>query len=144
MKSPADCATHFESVKIAMTQDKNGYVLKLSIHPNDVPESIMRDLVGSRYMVAMVKLDDQNEPVEPPEKRKTDRLFAAAGALCRQEKFWAFLEDKGLSYSVSSEAEAANALRIYLNISSRKEIKTNNRARDTFGALLDEFKEWAR
>ena len=39
---------NFEAVKIAMRQDKNGYVLTLSVHPDDVPESLLRNWVGSR------------------------------------------------------------------------------------------------
>ncbi len=48
----------FEAVKTSMTQDKNGTNIKLIIHPNDVPQDLHKDWIGSRYMVAMVKIND--------------------------------------------------------------------------------------
>lgn len=36
--------SHFEGVKVALKQDRTGYVLTLSIHPDDLPEEILRDL----------------------------------------------------------------------------------------------------
>jgi transposase len=41
----------FEGVKVALKQDKTGYVLNLSMHPDDVPEELLRDFVGARYQV---------------------------------------------------------------------------------------------
>ena len=76
---PRDAAVHFEAVKIAATQNKDGYVLKLSIHPNEVPESLMRDWVGSRYTVAMVKMDDDQTPIIPEDKKGADRAVQIAG-----------------------------------------------------------------
>ena len=43
-----EAAIHFEAVKIAMNQDKNGWVLKLAIHPNDVPTDLTNSWIGSR------------------------------------------------------------------------------------------------
>ena len=59
---------NFEAVKLTMRQDKHGFILTLSVHPEDVPESLFRHWVGSRYQVAMVQLDDNEEPVIPKEK----------------------------------------------------------------------------
>ena len=41
---------------MAMKQDRTGYVLTLSLHPDDVPDEILRDFVGARYQVVMVRL----------------------------------------------------------------------------------------
>jgi hypothetical protein len=49
----------FEAVMLGATKDKNGFVLKLAIHPNDVPVDLVADPVGSRYMIGMAKLNDQ-------------------------------------------------------------------------------------
>ena len=57
----------FEAVKTSMMQDKNGTNIKLTIHPNDVPQDLHKDWVGSRYMVVMVKLNEDGTPDERKE-----------------------------------------------------------------------------
>ena len=52
----------FEAVKTSMMQDKNGTNIRLTIHPNDVPPELHKDWVGSRYMVVMVKLNEDGTP----------------------------------------------------------------------------------
>jgi len=47
-----------------MMQDKNGTNIRLTIHPNDVPPQLHKDWVGSRYMVVMVKINDDGTPDE--------------------------------------------------------------------------------
>ena len=59
----------FEAVKTSMMQDKNGTNIRLTIHPNDVPQDLHKDRVGSRYMVVMVKL---NEDGTPDERKEND------------------------------------------------------------------------
>ena len=58
---------NFEAVKTSMMQDKNGTNIRLTIHPNDVPEALHKDWVGSRYMIVMVKLNDDGTPDERKE-----------------------------------------------------------------------------
>jgi hypothetical protein len=60
----------FEAVKTSMMQDKNGTNIRLTIHPNDVPQDLHKDWIGSRYMVVMVKL---NEDGTPDERKEDDR-----------------------------------------------------------------------
>ena len=60
---------NFEAVKTSMMQDKNGTNIRLTIHPNDVPQDLHKDWVGSRYMVVMVKL---NEDGTPDERKEND------------------------------------------------------------------------
>jgi len=55
---------NFEAQKIAMKQDKEGMVLTLRIHPDELPAELMRDFVGSRYQVVMVRLDGEDKPAE--------------------------------------------------------------------------------
>ena len=52
----------FEAVKTSMMQDKNGTNIRLTIHPNDVPPELHKDWVGSRYMVIMVKVNEDGTP----------------------------------------------------------------------------------
>jgi hypothetical protein len=55
--------SQFEAVKVAIKQDKTGYVLTLSIHPDEIPEEVMRDFVGARYQVVMVRLNGEEKPM---------------------------------------------------------------------------------
>ena len=62
----------FEAVKTSMMQDKNGTNIRLTIHPNDVPQDLHKDWVGSRYMVVMVKLNEDGTPDERKENNSKE------------------------------------------------------------------------
>jgi len=150
MSEIRDAAVHFEAVKTSMSQSKQGTILRVAIHPNDVPPSLHTDWVGSRYMVAMVKLDDQDQPEVSDEQREVEKLIASAGMLCRNPAFSDFLHDRGYmddnSYIAVTyegiEAPTVNALREELGITSRSELKTNSQAREKFKSLSEEFVRW--
>ena len=44
----------FEGIKVGIKQSKDGYMLTLAVHPDDLPIDLVRDFVGSRYVVVMV------------------------------------------------------------------------------------------
>lgn len=138
MDNVRDAAVNFEAVKISMSQDKNGITLRLSLHPNECPPSLHTDWVGSRYMVAMVKLNDQDEPEIPDEQREIKKMIASAGMLCRNDHFALFLGVEG------GEEEVANILRKKLGIKSRSEFNNNSEARQKFTNLIEEFEKWKK
>ena len=138
MSEIKDLAINFEAVKIAMTQDKNGLILKLAIHPSDAPQDLVVAPVGTRYMVAAVMLNDQDEPVKGVKKREADSVISIAGALCRNPRFQAWLEDTGLALD-NSEKSAVEAVREFCGIKSRSEFSTNENARNKFMVLRDQF-----
>jgi hypothetical protein len=136
----------FEAKQIGMTKDKNGFVLKLSVHPDDVPDEIMRDWVGSHYMVAMVKLDDDGKPVKTKKtqaKEEADKVVRMAGMLCRNEKFWAYMSGI-FDTEIKNEEEAVEELRDFLGIGSRKELAENQGARSDFLKIVQGFEEHRR
>lgn len=134
----ADIASKFEGVKIAMTQDKNGHILKVAIHPNDTPEDIMRDPVGTRYMVVMVRIGDEGEAVASPTVRDGIMAVNLAGALARDSRFQNWCVQQEMS-DVISEPAAADAIRTHCGITTRSSLKTDIPARRRFLALRDEF-----
>jgi len=150
MSEVSEAAIHFEAVKTSMSQSKAGTILRIAIHPNDVPPSLHTDWVGSRYMVAMVKLDDEDQPDISDEQRQVKALVASAGMLCRNEDFRKFLDGKDLLlfspeyWDESEENVAANCLRSYLQIESRSELATNSEAREKFKQLQEEFTLWKK
>lgn len=38
----------FEAVKMALKQNKDGYVLTMNVHPDEVPDALLRDFGGGR------------------------------------------------------------------------------------------------
>ena len=151
MDNIKDAAVHFEAVKTSMSQSKAGTILRLAIHPNEVPANLHTDWVGSRYMVAMVKLNEQDEPEISVEQREVDKLIASAGMLCRNPSFVDFLHAKNITtydptvkYPTLTPDEngVAEALRNYLEVTSRADMKTNSQAREKFKSLSEEFTKW--
>ena len=147
MTEVRDAAVHFEAVKTSMSQSKQGTVLRLALHPTEVPPSLHTDWVGSRYMVAMVKLDEEDQPEMSDQQRETNRLIASAGMLCRNLDFAKFLFDADTLLGVpNDEAErekrVAGALREALGVESRSEMRTNSVARERFKNMVEEFTKW--
>lgn len=147
MTEVRDAAVHFEAVKTSMSQSKQGTILRLALHPNEVPPSLHTDWVGSRYMVAMVKLDDEDQPQMSDQQRETERLIASAGMLCRNLDFAKFLFDIDSLLGVPNdeserEKRVADALRDILGVESRSEMRTNSVARERFKNMVEEFTRW--
>tara|TARA_R100001460_G_scaffold19116_1_gene40089 strand:- start:1640 stop:2110 length:471 start_codon:yes stop_codon:yes gene_type:complete len=143
---------NFEAVKLTMRQDKHGFILTLSVHPEDVPESLFRHWVGSRYQVAMVQLDDNEEPIVPKQKTDGERAIARAGLMCKDKDFQIFCAEKyqmekseGAFYRVEKEfgeKETSIFVRDYIGVESRKELMDNKEAREKLRELIDMFQEW--
>lgn len=133
-----DAALHFEAVKVAIRQNKDGVYITLSVHPQEMPVDLMMAHAGTRYVVAMVETDDRNQPVKGKDEEEGDRLVQSAGMLCRNPSFQRWLHDKGYIFEIS-EAETTDFLREYLGVESRSEIKTNREARRLFGKLRERF-----
>lgn len=133
--------SQFEAKKVALKQTKDGHVLTLAIHPDEIPEEILRDFVGARYMVVMVRLADTEVPMVRAEEYAGAKLVKQAGMMCRDREFWDFLHDQGYIFE-RSENTAVDWLCSYLNVSSRAELKTNEKAQYLFDQIKLEFTKW--
>jgi len=131
----------FEAIKLAIKQDKEGYVLNLRMHPEDIPEDLLRDFVGARYQCVLVRLNGNDQPMNKEIEYAGDRIVQAAGVTCKDPEFWQYLFDD-LRIMEQSEKDATNWLRDYLGIQSRTELRTNTVARDQFNLLHKEFLQW--
>ena len=132
--------SNFEAVKVALKQDKSGFVLTLSMHPDEVPEEILRDFVGARYQVVMVRLNSDERPMNREQDHGHDPV-RMAGMLCRELAFHKFLCDGGHIF-MANEEEATNWLKEYLSVESRTEIKDNANAQQKLRGLYQEFQSW--
>ena len=140
---PSDHAIKFEAVKISMTQSRDGWKLILAVHPDDAPEELLRSLIGSRYMVAAVQLDDRDNPVPLIEKPKTllppgEQAVAYAGELCREPEFQRWMYRMGFSTAPNEEA-TAEGLRAMLGVKSRAELKNNAEKRELLRDIAQSY-----
>lgn len=143
MSDIRNSAINFEATKVAITQDRNGFILKLSVHPNDVPEELLRSWVGSRYVVAMVEVADDGQPKQSEKKIGINRAVQSAAMLCQEEKFWKYLGEVA-GVTPRNEEEARGVLLHMLDIGSRKDLATNEKAKEAFDGMRGEFQEWLR
>ena len=120
-------ALQFEARKVALKQDRTGYVLTLALHPDEIPVELLRDFVGARYGCALVRIQDDESPTQYSNR------VQQAGMLCRQEDFQEFL-------SVTTEMRAAAELCKRCGIISRSELNGNEEAQMAFDSLVLEFK----
>ena len=130
----------FEARKVALKQDRSGFLLTLSIHPDELPEELFRDFVGARYQTVMVRLGDNDKPMNREDVLSRD-LIRLAGIICREQSFadWLFIQDL---IPEPSDQNAVEWLRAELDIQSRSELKENAKARSRFIQINDEYQQW--
>ena len=132
--------SQFESVKVSMKQDNSGYVLTLRIHPDEVPEEILRDFVGARYMAVLVRLTDEERPMNREAELAKD-MVRISGMLCRDPQFWEFLSESG-GIIEKSEKETTEWLKDYLKVESRSDIAKSPQATEKMLGVKQEFMAW--
>ncbi len=130
----------FESVKVGIKQDNSGYILTLRIHPDDLDERIMRDFVGARYMTVMVRLNEEEKPMNREQELAKD-MVRVSGMLCRDPKFWEFLSESGQIIE-KSDKEATEWLKTYLKVESRADIGKSQQATEKMLGIKQEFAAW--
>jgi len=119
-------ALQFEARKVALKQDRTGFILTLAMHPDEAPEEILRDFVGARYACALVRIQDDESPTQYSNR------VAKAGMLCRDHDFQEFL-------LCDNELDATHMLCKRCGIESRTELHGNKFAIAEFDVLLREF-----
>lgn len=130
----------FEAVKIALKQDKTGYVLTLNVHPEDVPVELLRDFVGARYQVVMVRLNDENRPMNRDAEYQRDPV-RTAGILCRDKDFASYLFEIGGIFE-KTETAVIDWLKQELDIQSRAELKEEPAKSRKLFSIKQEFELW--
>lgn len=122
-------ALQFECRKVALKQDRTGYILTVAIHPDEIPEELLRDFVGARYGCALVRIQDDESATQ------YNNRVQKAGMLCRDPVFQDFLK-------VNNEDEAAEELCKRCDMQSRTELHGNEVAKAHFDGLLKDFEQW--
>lgn len=138
MSMPSENAVNFEAVKVSMSQNKDGVMLKLAVHPQDCPQSLHTDWVGTRYMVALVRLNDDDTVSKNEDAEKRNKAVSQAALLCRNPRFQTWLVHMNIADAISEESASAG-LKDTLLIKSRRELATDDVARKKFLDLVAAF-----
>ena len=89
----------------------------------------------------MVRLNDENMPLDRDKEFEGERAVKLAAVLCKEESFWEFLNDTGEIFDCN-EQEATSWLRQRLKIKSRSELKTNVESRQLLEKINKEYMKW--
>lgn len=142
MTGVSDKAISFEAALMALMKTKDGMSMKLIVHPNDLPRDLMIAPIGTRYVVALVQLNDADEPVDGPDALAGKRAVASAGMLSRNPNFRAYLKGKYHLPEVPDEEDCIATLHDLLSIDSRAELATDEHAREVFNRIVADFQHW--
>jgi hypothetical protein len=129
-------ALQFEARKVSLKQDRTGYVLTLSLHPDEIPVELLRDFVGTRYACAIVRIQDDETPTS------YNNRVQKAGMLCRQENFQSFMSE--FIGGFVDEDSTADELCKQCGIESRSELNGNLSAQNKFDELVAEYENWSK
>lgn len=133
-------AAHCEAKLHAFRRTQDGVVVSFVIHPAEVPQALALDPLGSRYMLALAGIGDDEQPAPLPEKpaepnprgeagrqRYVDasvgeKAVTRAALLPKDVRFrkWAALTYDGIAVLDGSMAE--DFIRETCGVLSRKEI----------------------
>jgi hypothetical protein len=125
-------ALQFEAIKVALKQDASGFVLTLKIHPDELPEEVLRDFVGARYALAMVRINEDETP------RQYENRVKKAGILCRDVRFRKWIESVE-GQSCEDEGRAVAWLHYACLIKSRTELNGNKMAQKAFDQIVEKY-----
>jgi hypothetical protein len=138
--------TKCEAVKTAYRQTKEGMVISFAIHPSDLPPELALAPVGTRVLLAVAEIGDDETvaeaipaaPVKSPDPDKSQRgkdayagkpemekAVVRAVLLCRDEAFQAYV---GAGTEDATRAELCK----WLGVESRREIASKEHAFRTF------------
>ena len=122
---------------------QTGVVIKLLIHPDDVPVGLLSHTTATRFGVAMVELDDHEEPVPPKEVN----LVANASILCKDPAFqfymhaWADGNGAPLTLTEDEEQVTRERLRFAIGVESLSELNENKTAQRKFRELKTQYEK---
>lgn len=147
-----DIAQNCEAKLHGFRRTQDGVVVSFVVHPEQVPQALALDPLGSRYMLAFVAIGDDEQPLPPGQSKEppiskssahgkaryassTERKQALvrACAYAKDARFRSWLR-------VETEAGAVDAIRHACGIESRREIESDPRAYDAFIRLETDYK----
>lgn len=155
---PADQAVaasvHFEAKKHAYRQTQDGVVISFVMHPGDVAATLATAPLGTRYVVALVEVSDDETPVSPEaqEQRtkpaKDRRPWSSlppsqqAAIRCNEGPFQDFIAER--FGGMPSADNAALEVRNWCGVASRSQIIEGSLPGRIWGDLERDFQFWLK
>ena len=142
--TPTDAALHCEARKWSYRQTKEGVVISFLLHPNELPDGLALAPLGTRFMLAVCEIDDQEQPAKP--KEKAPKSFhdmspaQQAGMLCSDEAFQKFMKETG---NVKAD-NVADTVRGLCGVASRSDIKPGTEAARRWFDIVSDYRAWQR
>jgi len=132
-------ATYHGEVRVVRSSytSKTGPTLTLALHDIDELNKV-QGMDGKRYMLALVEIGDDEQPVPSAailEKPKGGALAKLAGMWCSDPDFWRWASGQ-VSAPVRNVNDAAEFLRIFCDVASRAEFDNNQEAGARFQRLV--------
>ena len=144
-----------------------GINIGLAIHPHGIPQALIDAQLGDRFMVALVQIDEHEQPVQQPKEDAHKQNPEPAPALpqtpararkssppqrcallCFDPSFWAFLNKTYHSHmpagcGIQDKDGAASLIRFLCDVDSRSEIIPGTPAFDKWDAILSRYVGWS-
>lgn len=153
-----------EVKKYSWRQSKDGFVVSFVIHPNDVPDALALASIGTRYMLALVEIGDDEQPKAPETKPATEKpekepkswhemkLSQQAGVLCNDAAFHKFLNEgvrldscpRAWSRPVKNVDDAAEAVRSLCAVNSRADLDKGAVTGERWREIVSLYRAWHR
>ena len=142
----------FEALKSSYRQSKDGFVIGLVIHPQEMPSELANAKIGTRYQCVLVELADDETPAKPekvkPEKapREWQALSPTtqAGIRCEELSFVKFLSENYPTDWHESMHFPEECVRLICGVTSRKELETNHAAKVLWHQLDLHYQAWMK
>lgn len=139
---PTDAAMHCEARKTSYRQTSQGVVISFLLHPNETPDGLSLAPLGTRFMLAIVELADDETPAKPREKQPKSfhdmSPSQQAGMLCSDEAFQKFMMETG---GIKPE-KVADAIRLLCGVTSRSAIKPGTEAERRWMGIVSDYRAW--
>lgn len=136
-------AVNFEAKKDSLSQRQSGeWRLSFTVQAGDVPMELLTAQMGTRYMVALVEIGDDESPVEKP-RDNPHKLSQQSAMFCDEPRFAKFLSERHMGLYDGFHG-AADSIRKYCGVQSRSELDTNPEAAARWRNLKAEYEAWLR
>ncbi len=149
-----------EAKKDGLSQLQDGsWVLKLKVHPSEMPAALMMASMGTRFMAVLVEISDDETPVSPDEQKARDKpakdrrswsslpLSQQAAIRCDELVFQRFVGERldlNSQQTVVGPDRAAAYVREHCGVTSRKSLDTLKPAGDLWRELDADFQFWLK
>lgn len=145
MTTVREAAIPIEVKKHAYRQTQDGIVISFVMHPNDVSPELASAPLGTRYMAALVEMNDDNTPKAIIQKKHS--LAQQAGILCTDARFAKFLEEQhpDMVKACTEQDDTWTpevVVRVLCGVKSRAEFDKDDGAAHQWRALKGAYDAW--